>query len=68
MNFLVDIIPPKARRYVYGGLSLLALIYGAWQAAGGDWRAALTSLVTSAATALAHANTSAEPDDAGADR
>lgn len=63
MQFLIDIIPPQARRYVYGVLSLLALAYGAWQAADGDWKAALTALVTSAVTSLAHANTTAAPED-----
>lgn len=65
MNFLIDVIPPKARRYVYGVLSLLALAYASWEAAGGDWRTALTSLVGAAVTALAHANTNEPPADEG---
>lgn len=63
MNMLIDIIPPKARRYVYGVLALVALVFGAVQAAGGDWKAALTALVTSAVTSLAHANTNEPPED-----
>ena len=65
MQFLIDVIPPKSRRYVYGVLSLLALAYGAWQAADGDWKAALTALVTGAVTSLAHATPNAAPDEAG---
>jgi len=63
MQFLVDIIPPKARRYVYGGLSLVGLIYATWQAAGGDIRATIAALVGSAVTALAHANTNSAPPE-----
>ena len=63
MQFLVDVIPPKARRYVYGVLALVGLVYTTWQAAGGNWRAALASLVGSAVTALAHANTNQAPED-----
>ena len=64
MNLLVDVIPASWRRYVYGALSLLALVYAAWQASDGDWKAALTSLVGSAVTALAHANTTGTSEDA----
>jgi len=60
---LIDIIPPRARRNVYGVLSLLALAYSAWQAADGDWKAALTGLLTTAVTALAHANTNEPVED-----
>ena len=63
MNLLVDVIPAAWRRYVYGALSLLALVYAAWQASDGDWKAALTSLIGSAVTALAHANTNQAPAD-----
>lgn len=58
MQFLVDIIPAKARRYVYGAVALASLIFGAWQAADHDWKATIVSLVPLAVGALAHANTS----------
>lgn len=61
MNFLIDIIPATARKYVYGVLALLAFAYGTWQAADGDWRAALTALIAAAVNALAHANTNQAP-------
>ncbi len=57
MNFLIDIIPPKARRYVYGAVALIGLIVTIWQTADGDWKTALTALIASATTAMAHANT-----------
>lgn len=63
MNFLVDIIPPKARRYVYGGLSLAALVYAAWEAAHHNWQVMLASLIGSGVTALAHANVAPEDAD-----
>lgn len=63
MNWLVDVIPAKARRHVYGVLSLLAFAYTVWQTSDGDWRAALTGLIGSAVTALAHANTNQKPED-----
>lgn len=59
MNVLTDLIPANARKYVYAIVALAALVYGAWQAAGGDWKAAVASLVGAAVTALAHANTNA---------
>lgn len=63
MNFLIDAIPAKWRRYVYGVVSLLAFAYSVWQASDGDWRTALTSIVGAAVTALAHANTNSSPED-----
>ena len=63
MQFLVDIIPAKWRKAVYGALALAALVVTVWQASDGDWKTALISLVGSAATAVAHANTTATPED-----
>lgn len=59
MNALVDLLPPKTRRYVYGGASLLLMALSVWRASDGHWLEALTELATSAVTALAHANTDA---------
>jgi len=61
MNFLVDIVPAKWRKLAYGLLALVAFAVTVWQTADGDWKTALISLVTSAATAVAHANTNATP-------
>lgn len=60
MNPLLDIMSPKARKITYGVLSLVGLVFFAWQAADGDWKTAATSLLGSAITALAHANTNPE--------
>ena len=54
---LTDVIPPKARKYVYAVVALLALVYGAWQANDGNWGAAMASLLASVVNALAHGNT-----------
>lgn len=63
MKFLVEIIPPKWRRNVYGVLTLAAVVYGTWQASDGNWKTTLTSLISAAVTALAHANTSEQADE-----
>lgn len=34
---LTDVIPAKARKYVYAALFLVAIVYGAVKATGGDW-------------------------------
>ena len=60
MNPLVDIIPAKARKYVYAAAALLGLIVTVWQASDGDWKTALVSLAGTALTTLAHANTTPE--------
>lgn len=57
MDFLVDVVSPKARKYIYAAVALIAFGYGIWQAAGGDWRAVVPSLIGSLMGALAHANT-----------
>lgn len=62
VNPLVDIMSPKARRISYGIVALLLLVMTAWQTADGNWLAALTSLVGTAYTALAHANTDTTQD------
>jgi hypothetical protein len=37
VNFLTDVLPPKARKYVYAVLALAAVVLGVWQASDGDW-------------------------------
>jgi hypothetical protein len=56
MNPLVDIIPTRYRRYVYAGVALVAIVYGAWQASGGDWGQFIGGLVVSITTATAASN------------
>lgn len=61
-NPLADLIPAKARKYVYALAALAALVYGAWQAANGDWSEAIPALVGSLLSGLAHANVDTTPD------
>lgn len=57
MNPLTDLIPAKARKYVYAAVAVAALGYGAWEAAHGDWKQFAMSLAGSLLAGLAHANT-----------
>jgi hypothetical protein len=36
-NPLTDLIPPRYRKYVYAVAALVVIVWGAWQASGGDW-------------------------------
>lgn len=59
MNPLYEILPPKVRRIAYAVLFLLALIFAAWQAAGGDWLEFVGGLVAALLGAMAASNTPA---------
>lgn len=61
MNELLTAIPPKVRKYVYITLAVAGLVYGAYQAANGDWKVAIGSLVTTLLGTLAQANV--KPED-----
>jgi hypothetical protein len=64
MNPLFDIIPAKARKYVYAAVALAMLVWGAYQAANGDWKVVVGSIVATLTAGLAHANTNPEdPQD-----
>lgn len=63
LKFLIDLIPAKARKYVYAILTVGVLLYGVWQAADGNWGQFIVSLVTSAVGTLATANTNVDPED-----
>ena len=58
MNPLTDVIPAKARKYVYAVVTLAALVYGAVEASNGDTRALIGSLIAALVTALAASNVS----------
>lgn len=45
MNPLTDILPARARRYVYAVLALAALVLAAYQATEGDWLAFAAYLI-----------------------
>lgn len=63
LKFLIDLIPAKARKYVYAILAIAVFVYGVWQAADGNWGQFIVSLVTSAVSTLATANTDVGPED-----
>jgi hypothetical protein len=65
LDYLVDIIPAKARRYVYGAAGGLLFVWGGWQAAHGDVTVFLTSLASAVVLAMAHANTDPQPPPNG---
>ena len=61
MSVFTDLIPARYRKYVYATAALAALVYGAYEAANGDWRQAIPALAGSVVSALAHANTDPAP-------
>lgn len=56
MNPLVDVLPPKARKYAYAALSLGAIVYGAYQTANGDWGQVVVSVIGTLTGAVAASN------------
>lgn len=58
MNPLTDLIPARARKYVYAAAAVLAFGYGIWQATDGDWGQFIAGLLAAVVSALAHGNTS----------
>lgn len=55
-----EVIPAKARKYVYAAVALAMIVWGAWQAAEGDWKVAIGSLITTLVAGLAHGNVGAQ--------
>lgn len=60
-NPLTDLIPVRARRYVYGLAFLAALVFSIWQASEGDWAKFVAGLCTSLIPLLAVSNTPETP-------
>ena len=65
LSVLEDMIPAKYRKYVvYLLIPLVVLIYGVWQASGGDWAAFWPALIPAVIGWLVAApNTHPEEDD-----
>ena len=61
-NPLLDVIPPKQRKYVYALVALASLLLGAWQASEGNFEVFVGTLVTTLVTAMAASNTSTPSD------
>ena len=59
-NPLYDVIPAKARKYVYAVLSLAAIIFAAYQLADGDWLKFTGALIVALTGATAASNTAVE--------
>lgn len=56
-TILTDVVPPKARKYVYAALTLGAVVYGAYQTANGDWGQVAVSVLGTLFGATAASNT-----------
>lgn len=56
-NPLIDVIPAKARKYVYALAFLAGLVLAAFQAADGDVKETIILLVASLVPLLAASNT-----------
>ena len=59
MNVLTDVLPPHVRKYVYALVALAALVWGAYEASGGDWRRFVGGLIVALTSATAASNTPA---------
>lgn len=57
MNPLIDVIPAKARKYVYALITLAAVVWGVYEASGGDWQKLVGGLIVALTTATAASNT-----------
>jgi hypothetical protein len=62
-NPLTELIPAAARKYVYALLALASLVYGAYQAADGDWKQTLIALAPVLVGGLAASNTAVKATD-----
>ena len=66
MNVLTDVIPAKARKYVYAVIALASLVWGVYEASDGDWKKFVGGLVVALTTGMAASNTPT-PADPGVD-
>ena len=60
MNPLIDVLPPRARKYAYAALSLAAVVYGAYQTANGDWGQVAISVIGTLTGAVAASNVNSD--------
>jgi len=56
-NPLFDVIPAKARKYVYAVLALAAIVFAAYQVSDGDWVQLVGALIVALTGATAASNT-----------
>jgi len=57
MTYLIDIIPARARKYLYAALAAALAVYGIWQATEGDWTQFSVALTTAIVNIMAASNT-----------
>lgn len=60
MKILTNVIPSRYRQYVYAILTLVALVWGVYEASAGDWKSFVGGLIVALTTATAASNTPAE--------
>lgn len=61
LALLADLIPAKARKYVYALAAAALFVYSLWEVSAGDLRSFFVALGSSLVSALAAANTPASP-------
>lgn len=59
-NPLTDVLPAKARKYLYAVLFVASLGFAAWQAADGNWVEFFSAIVVALFGATATSNTDVE--------
>lgn len=59
MNVLHDIIPRKARKYVYAAVAAIALVWSLFEASNGDWKQFTGGLIGALVSIMAAGNTPA---------
>lgn len=59
-NPLTDVLPAKARKYLYAALFVASIGFAAWQAADGDWAEFAGALIVALFGATATSNTDTE--------
>lgn len=57
----LTVIPPKIRLYIYAVLSLAAVVWGIYDATGGDWREFIPKLLAALVSLMAASNVPTEP-------
>jgi len=56
-----EVIPPKARKWVYFGATIITLGYAAWQTSNRNAASVVVALAAAAVTELARSNAPAAP-------
>jgi hypothetical protein len=59
LSLLTDLLPAKARKYVYAIAAAALFVYGLWEVSAGDVRSFVVSVVSALVATLAAANTPA---------